>query len=123
MKVQVLMSTYNGEKYVEEQINSITENQIENVEVSLLVRDDGSRDRTLEVLNVLKAKEPIQIEVMQGKNLGVTRSFLQLIKNAPEADLYFFADQDDRWIKDKSRQWLTCARRVMNLRSMCQVII
>lgn len=101
MKVQVLMSTYNGEKYVEEQINSITENQIENVEVSLLVRDDGSRDRTLEVLNVLKAKEPIQIEVMQGKNLGVTRSFLQLIKNAPEADLYFFADQDDRWIKDK----------------------
>ena len=101
MKVQVLMSTYNGEKYVEEQINSIAENQIDDIDISILVRDDGSGDRTQEVLNVLKAKERIQIEVMKGKNLGVTRSFLQLIKNAPEADLYFFADQDDKWSEDK----------------------
>ena len=47
-KIQVLLSTYNGEKYVEEQIQSIIEQ--EDVEVSLLVREDGATDKTLEIV-------------------------------------------------------------------------
>ena len=50
-KVQVLLSTYNGEKYLEEQIKSILKQ--EDVEISILIRDDGSKDRTIEILKEL----------------------------------------------------------------------
>ena len=45
----ILLSTYNGEKYIEEQLNSLLEQ--EGVEISILVRDDGSNDRTTEILS------------------------------------------------------------------------
>lgn len=47
-KVQVIMSSYNGEKFIKKQIDSILNQQ--NVEVSLLIRDDGSKDGTIEIL-------------------------------------------------------------------------
>ena len=93
-KVQVLMSTYNGEKYLKEQIDSILAQT--GIEVHLLARDDGSTDRTLEIL-----KSYPDIEVLEGRNVGVTKSFLELIRLAGEYDYYSFADQDDVWDTDK----------------------
>ena len=92
--VQVLLSTYNGEKYLKEQIDSILAQT--GVEVHLLVRDDGSKDGTLEILKQYK-----DIEIVEAHNVGATRSFFELIKLAGNYDFYAFADQDDVWDADK----------------------
>lgn len=96
-EIIVLMSTYNGERYIEEQIDSIL-NQ-DNCRVRILVRDDGSSDRTLEILENYRRES--KLEYFAGDNLGPAKSFLTLIKQAPVADFYAFADQDDRWLPNK----------------------
>lgn len=100
-KIEILMSTYNGEAYVEEQIKSINENNTDDLEIELLVRDDGSSDRTIEIIEQLKKEMDISICLICGENLGVSKSFLKLFESAQEADLYFLCDQDDVWDKNK----------------------
>lgn len=97
MKVQVLMSTYNGEKYVEEQIRSIEENRKDDIEIYLIIRDDGSSDRTIEIIENLIVESKVCIRLIRGENLGPPRSFLELIRIASSSDLYFLCDQDDVW--------------------------
>lgn len=95
--VAVLMSTYNGEKYITEQIESILRQQ--KVQVQLVVRDDGSSDQTLFILRDYEAKG--KLTLLTGENLGVGNSFMTLLYEAPEADYYAFADQDDIWLEEK----------------------
>ena len=97
-KVQILMSTYNGEQYLKEQIQSIIEQQ--DVETSILVRDDGSQDKTKEILK--KSSENHPISYYEGKNIGPAKSFMDLIAKANENyDYYAFSDQDDIWMPQK----------------------
>lgn len=96
-KVEVLMSSYNGAKYIKEQIDSIL-NQ-ENCAVNILVRDDGSQDETPTILESLANKG--LLTWYQGENIKPAKSFLNLIVKAKEADFYAFADQDDYWLADK----------------------
>lgn len=97
-KILILMSTYNGEKYLRDQIESIRKQTIkENIEI--LVRDDGSRDGTLEILEEYAEKEILQY--IRGENLGSAKSFHELLRIAPEYDYYAFADQDDVWLPQK----------------------
>lgn len=91
--VIVLMSTYNGEAHLEEQIKSIL-NQ-EGVKVRLVIRDDGSTDGTVDI-----ARE-FTNDVIVGKNIGYRYSFLELIRDAPDADFYALSDQDDIWLPEK----------------------
>ena len=99
MKVQVLMSTYNGEKYIKTQLDSILAQDYE--EIDLLIRDDGSTDSTREILSAY-AKKYYSITWYSGKNIGVQRSFFDLILKANlERDYYAFADQDDKWLPGK----------------------
>lgn len=93
-KVIVLMSTYNGERHLVEQIESIL-NQ-EGVDVRLMIRDDGSNDKTVEIARKYTD------DVVVGDNIGFRYSFLELIKNAPEAEYYALADQDDIWLPENS---------------------
>lgn len=93
----VLLSTYNGEKYLEQQIDSVL-NQ-EGVDVQILVRDDGSTDNTLEILD--KYQNRGLLRWYSGNNLGFANSFMDLVKKAPEADYYAFCDQDDIWLPNK----------------------
>lgn len=97
-KVVVLMSTYNGEKYVAQQLDSILSQT--NVDVDLYVRDDGSTDSTL---HILKAYEDAHcnVTVNIGNNVGWRKSFSELLVTAPPAQYYAFADQDDLWLKEK----------------------
>ena len=100
-KVKVLMSTYNGQKYLREQIDSIL-NQ-EGVDVSLLVRDDGSTDDTWSILTEY-AESYKNIEIIKGDNIGFANSFMTLIYKANENDnieYYALSDQDDVWYPDK----------------------
>lgn len=93
-KVQVLLSSYNGEKYIKKQIETILKQ--ENVEISILIRDDGSTDKTLEIIKKM-AKQNNNITFYEGKNIGPAKSFMDLIKHSGEFDYYAFADQDDVW--------------------------
>lgn len=95
--ITVLLSTYNGERYLREQIESILRQ--EGVEVHLFVRDDGSTDSTLSILDEYSQRG--LLTYYTSPNLGAAKSFLQLLTDAPESDFYAFADQDDYWQSDK----------------------
>lgn len=97
-KVAVLMSTYNGERYLREQIDSILQQQ--DITVSLIVRDDGSNDGTINILQEYN-KGAHRLDYYQGENAGPARSFMELLVKAPEADFYAFSDQDDYWLPNK----------------------
>lgn len=96
--VQVLLSTYNGEKYLKEQIESIL-NQ-EEVEIYLFIRDDGSSDRTIDIIEKF-IEENSNITLYKGENVGPARSFMYLVNKSAEFDYYAFADQDDLWMPKK----------------------
>lgn len=97
MKVQILMSTYNGERFLREQIESLLRQSWKNVEI--LIRDDGSKDGTREILNEYSDKYE-NIQVYLESNLGVARSFFELLKKS-DADYVAFCDQDDIWLEKK----------------------
>lgn len=96
-KVAVIMSTYNGEKFVREQLDSIINQTYRNVEI--VVRDDGSSDNTVSIIKEYQQKYN-NITLHEGKNLGFVKSFFELLKLA-DADYYSYADQDDIWMENK----------------------
>lgn len=94
------MSTYNGEKYLAEQIKSIQEQTFKDWQ--LLIRDDGSKDATPQMIREF-AKQDDRIRFINDgdtRNYGVIKSFYHLVK-FESADYYFFSDQDDVWLPDK----------------------
>jgi len=97
MRVAVLMSTYQGEAFVEAQVRSILD-QLP-ADGWLSIRDDGSTDNTLERVRAIA--DP-RIRISAGKNLGFAGSFLQLMSEVPpDIDAVFLADQDDVWLPGK----------------------
>lgn len=104
-RVAVLLSAYQGASYIAEQVESIAAQR--DVRVELLVRDDGSRDDTPEVLESLRQKHGFRL--LCGDNLGVIGSFFELVRQAPtDADYFAFADQDDWWLPDKLSRAVAC---------------
>ncbi len=100
--VVVLMSTYQGASFVSEQLTSILSQLPPQGQV--IVRDDGSLDRTADVVAAL---DDDRITLIRGENLGFGPSFLTLLTLVPpDADMVMFSDQDDVWLPDKiSRAW------------------
>lgn len=96
--ITVLMSTYNGEKYLKEQIESLIRQKA--VKLKIFVRDDGSQDSTVEILQRYAMDYPF-FAYYKGENLGTIKSFFDLITHAQESDYYAFCDQDDVWDEDK----------------------
>lgn len=92
-----MLSTYNGEKYLKPLLESVFAQQ--GVNVVLFVRDDGSTDGTVAILQEYQKQGKLQLTV--GKNLGFGQSFSWLINNAPKADYYACCDQDDVWLPCK----------------------
>ena len=98
-KVAVLLSTYNGEKYLPELLESIR-NQ-EDVELSTIVRDDGSNDGTMEILERYRDECNITILNNDGTNLGPAMSFLEILRQTEDAENFAYCDQDDVWNVEK----------------------
>lgn len=98
--INILLSSYNGEQYIGEQIDSILSQSLPGFQ--LIIRDDGSTDKTLNIINSYINKHPDKIQLLQDDkgNLGPGHSFLELMKNS-SAKYYMFADQDDVWHKNK----------------------
>lgn len=100
MKVNILMSTYNGQQFLAEQIRSIQEQTFS--DWTLLIRDDGSSDQTKDLLQDFARQDSRirLIDLEEQNNLGVIKSFHRLLQYE-KADYYFFSDQDDVWLPDK----------------------
>ena len=100
MKVNILLSTYNGEQFLAEQVKSIQEQTYQ--EWELLIRDDGSSDGTVEIIKQLATQDSRIHFINENhvENVGVIKSFHALLKHG-EADFYCFSDQDDFWLPEK----------------------
>lgn len=97
--VTVLLSTYNGSKYIESQIISIMEQKY--VDVYLYVRDDGSTDNTVTILEKMERLYFGRIFVFKDENIGWRKSYNQLMKMNIKTKFIAFSDQDDIWRPDK----------------------
>lgn len=100
-RIAVLLSAYNGEQYIEKQIESILgQKGVESL--TLIIRNDGSNDGTIDVLHRLQEKHS-NIEILDEANIGLVASFLKLLQYAYEQgyDYYSFSDQDDYWQPEK----------------------
>lgn len=101
-RIGVLLSAYNGDKYIAQQIESIMK-QKNRDHITLLVRNDGSTDKTGKILKKLENKYD-NLRVINGPNIGLVASFFELLKtglNEYNFDYYSFSDQDDYWLEDK----------------------
>lgn len=99
MSVLILMSTYNGEKYIKNQLDSLLSQNCP--EIKILIRDDGSNDNTCKILEYYSNKF-MNITWYKGKNIGASKSFFDLMNKADsENNYYAFSDQDDVWLPEK----------------------
>lgn len=104
VKIAVVISTYNGSKYVTEQLSSIINQSLK--PSWIVVRDDVSSDNTIEIVKQIVGKDLIFVPSMQ--NLGPTQSFLACLKYVPEAATHVaFSDQDDVWDPKKLERAIT----------------
>lgn len=97
-QIDVLLATYNGEKYIKEQIESILSQTYKNIK--LIISDDCSSDKTVEILKEYEKKDN-RIELyIQKENLGVVKN-IEFLLNKVENELYMLSDQDDIWLPEK----------------------
>lgn len=98
--IDILLSTYNGEKFIEQQIESLLKQTYTNW--NLIIRDDGSTDGTKEILYRYTQKYPnkISADISNSSNMGVIRSFEVLLQKS-QSDYIMFCDQDDIWLPHK----------------------
>ena len=103
-EVNVLMATYNGEKYIKEQLDSL---QAQNYEKwTLYIRDDCSTDNTINILKDCQNREPrIQLLPSSPANIGALGNFNRLML-AASGKYFMFCDQDDLWFPDKIKKTL-----------------
>ncbi len=98
-RVNILLSTYNGERFVTELLDSLFRQSYSNI--ALHIRDDGSTDSTVDLIksHLIQNKS---VTLTVGSNIGVIPGFLKLLANSGEpGDLYAFCDQDDVWKPEK----------------------
>ena len=99
MRISVAMCTYNGERFLAEQLDSIASQTLTPFE--LVVCDDGSQDRTSEILRSFSARAGFPVHIFpNARNLGSTANFSQSIARC-HGDLIALSDQDDLWSPDK----------------------
>lgn len=101
-RVLVLLATYNGDKYIDEQIRSIL-NQL-NVNVKLLIRDDGSTDNTIEICRSFCSNPAVRLidfEKSTGTPAGCFYKLISAVKDDVDFDYIAFSDQDDIWCNNK----------------------
>ena len=99
--IDIVMPTYNGEKYLKEQIDSILNQSYK--DIRLIISDDGSKDSTVQILKEYEEKEKRVKIYVQPQNLGVVRNIEFLLRKV-ESPLFMLADQDDVWLPNKIKE-------------------
>lgn len=119
--VEILMATYNGEKYVAAQIDSILSQTYKNFK--LIIRDDNSTDDTLAVIKSFAEKDS-RISVIVGqKNLGPVFNFRELMSLDNSYDYTMFCDQDDVWKKDKIERTLAKMKELESIYAESPILV
>lgn len=122
-QIDILLATYNGEAYLSEQIDSIINQSYDNW--IMLIRDDGSKDGTLDIIEWYTKKYYNKIFLIKDgkKNLGVCGNFSALLNNS-RSDYVMFCDQDDVWIKDKIKITFQKMKEMENTNSPhCPILV
>ena len=106
-RVALLLTTFNGEKFIEQQLDSIVKQTHRNWK--LYVSDDGSEDATLSIVQrYQKQLGSDRIFIFNGPQQGFAQNFLSLIRNPQiQGDYFAFSDQDDIWFEDKLERSLS----------------
>lgn len=97
-QIDVLLATYNGEKYLKEQLDSILNQTYQNIQ--LIISDDCSKDNTRKILKEYEQKDSRVKVYYQNENLGCIKNFEFLLKKV-ENEVYMLSDQDDIWMPEK----------------------
>lgn len=110
--VVIAVSLYNGEKYLVPMIDSLLRQDYPNIRI--VVRDDGSTDKTLSIIDSYSRRYPEKIYrfLGVGGNIGVSRSFFTLLDCVEDAAYLMFCDQDDVWFDDKVTTFIARMRDV-----------
>jgi glycosyltransferase involved in cell wall biosynthesis len=100
--IDILMATYNGQNFIDDQIRSILAQSYQNFRI--LIRDDGSQDNTVDIIQRYLAQHPDKINLIKDSdlNLGAKSNFSRLLSHA-ESNYVLFCDQDDVWLPHKIR--------------------
>ena len=99
--VTVLLAVYNGERYLSEQIDSILNQTVSDVKI--IIRDDGSKDSSPDIIEEYAKKYADRITVFSGDPTGsAMTNFHEMLKSSDD-DYIMFSDQDDVWFEDKVR--------------------
>ena len=114
--ISVCIATYNGEKYIKEQLLSIL-NQL-GVEDEIIISDDNSIDGTIAIINKI---EDFRIKLFFNKEKGYTTNFENALKKA-SGDIIFLSDQDDIWVHNKVEVCLEALKHYDLVVSDCQFI-
>ena len=105
--IDILMATYNGERYIKEQIDSILNQTYQNFR--LIISDDASSDNTIQILKEYEKKDNRIKVYYQEKNLGYIKNFEFLLKKV-ENKYYMLSDQDDVWLPEKIQKSIDCLK-------------
>ena len=97
-QIDILLATYNGEKYLKELVESILNQTYKNIR--LIISDDCSKDRTREILKEYAKRDSRIVIYNQEQNIGYVKNFEFLLKKV-ESDFYMLSDQDDVWLPQK----------------------
>lgn len=101
--VNIILATYNGERYIRHQLDTLIEQTYENI--TIYIRDDGSKDGTVDIIKEYiennTSKKKIVLLDNGGINLRCPGSFYEILKKCEPADYYSLCDQDDEWYPDK----------------------
>ena len=98
--IAVLLATYNGGKYIREQLDSLFQQSCK--QFHLYVRDDGSSDDTMKIVEQFHGMFPDRVTILKDsqKHRGAAKSFMYLLENV-DSEYYMFCDQDDIWLPEK----------------------
>lgn len=117
MKISIAMATYNGEQFIGEQLHSyIAQTRLPD---ELIISDDRSSDRTLEIIEEFARIAPFSIDILRNSGrFGIAKNFETAIRHC-SGDIIFLSDQDDVWFRDK----LKAVEHLFSVDREAQVVI
>jgi glycosyltransferase involved in cell wall biosynthesis len=113
--IEICLSTYNGAQFLNEQLASLESQDYDPSKLKLIIRDDGSTDKSFALLQDFISKTSLHVRLLEGKtNLGVKKSFEFLMSKALESNAQYimFCDQDDVWHSDKISKTMAMMQRI-----------
>lgn len=120
--LSILLATYNGERYLAQQLDSLLEQSYQSFQI--FIRDDGSSDNTIAIIKQYCKRFPFKVHLVPDKikHRGAVGSFFYLLQTI-DSDYYMFCDQDDVWLPDKILVTMKVMRDIESRYSHIPIVI